>query len=469
MYRLFKLKGRFKGKVRKMIKMLSPVQVIVYSFVLIILIGTCLLLLPFSTRNSSANSFLTALFTSVSCTCVTGLNLYDTWSHFSFFGQLVMLFLIQIGGLGLVSFTTAFTLAVHRKLGLRDMKIIQQGTQGDLVDIPQIIRTIFVSTFLFEILGAILLGFRLAPQYGLNGVWLSIFLSVSSYCNAGFDVAGFIMPNSSLIAFNKDPFIMLVISFLIIIGGLGFLVVVDIYNYLKKKTQHKFAYVKLSLHTKVVLRATFALIVSGAILFFCFEYNNTLKGLSLLDRVVACFFHSSSARTAGLFCFDLANQCNITKVITVILMVIGASPASTGGGIKTVSFVVLLSAVSSTLLGKEDAIVLGRKINKSIVYRSFAIATVFIIFITAGTIMISILETQKPIALIDIFYEVASAISTTGLSVGITKELSDFSKFLLMLLMFVGRVGPISLILAVISKKNNDKNKTLPEGKLIIG
>lgn len=456
-------------KINKRIKSLSPVQVIVFSFVLIIVIGTFLLLLPFSTKNPKENNFFTALFTAVSCTCVTGLSLHDTWSYFSFFGQVVMLLLIQIGGLGLVSFTTGFTLAVHRRLGLRDIKIIQEGTQGNLADIPQIIKTVFAATLLFEILGASLLCCKFVPRYGFAGAWLSIFLAVSSYCNAGFDVSGFIMPDSSLRAFSRDPFVMLVISALIIMGGLGFLVVTDVYNYIIKKRHKKSARHRLSLHTKVVLKASLLLLFTGTALFFCFEYDNVLKGLDIWNKLIICFFHSASSRTAGLFSFDLNKQYSITKFITIVLMFIGASPASTGGGIKTVSFVVLLSVMGNTLCGKEDAILFGRKINKTIVYRSFAISTAFAIFITMGTLMISMLEAQKPISSTDILYEVVSAISTTGLSTGITRLLSNFSKCLLMIFMFVGRVGPISLILAIIAKKNGDKYKTLPEGKLIIG
>ncbi len=458
-----------KYEVQKKIKALSPVQVIVYSFVLIILVGTLLLLLPISVKNTSEHSFFTALFTAVSCTCVTGLSLHDTWSYFSFFGQVVMLSLIQIGGLGLVSFTTGFTLAVHRRLGLRDIKIMREGTQGNLVDIPQIIKTVFISTLLFEILGAILLCLRLVPKYGLNGAWLSIFLAISSYCNAGFDVSGFIMPDSSLMAFSHDKFVLLIISSLIIIGGLGFLVVSDIYNYIIKKLWYKSSNLKLSLHTKVVLKYNLIILLIGTFLFFCFEYENTLSKLDIANKLTVCFFHSASCRTAGLYSFDLSKQYSITKFISILLMFIGASPASTGGGVKTVSFVVLLSVMGNTLCGKEEAVLEGKQINKTIVYRSLAIYTAFVVIITAGTLMLTMLEAQNPVTSVDIIYEVVSAISTTGLSTGITRILSNFSKCLLMLFMFIGRVGPISLLLAIIAKKNNNKYKTLPEGKLIIG
>lgn len=460
---------RSKYDIRKKIKLLSPIQVIVYSFVLIILIGTLLLLLPISVRNPNEHNFFTALFTAVSCTCVTGLSLHDTWSYFSFFGQIVMLSLIQIGGLGLVSFTTGFTLAVHRKLGLRDIKIMQEGTQGNLADIPHIIKTVFVSTILFEILGATLLCLKFVPKYGLKGAWLSVFLAISSYCNAGFDISGFIMPDSSLMSFNQDKFVLVIISSLIIIGGLGFLVVSDIYNYIIKKLYYKSNNSKLSLHTKVVLKSNLFLLLAGTILFFCFEYENTLSKLNIGNKLIVCLFHSSSCRTAGLFSFDLSRQYSITKFISIFLMFIGASPASTGGGIKTVSFVVLLSVMGNTLCGKEEAILEGRQINKPTVYRSLAISTAFVILISAGTLMLTMLEAQNPISLIDIIYEVVSAISTTGLSTGITRILSTFSKCLLMLFMFIGRVGPISLLLAIIAKKNNNKYRTLPEGKLIIG
>lgn len=452
------------------LKSLFPVRFIVCSFVLTIFVGTVLFLLPFSIRNSESATFFNAFYAAVSCTCVTGLDVHDTWNHFSFFGQCIMLLLIQVGGIGLVFFTTGFTFMVNRKLGLRDMKIMQEETQGKLADIPQIIKAVFAATFFCEVVGALLLGIRFFPKYGLKGIWLSIFLSVSSYCNAGFDVSGFICPNSSLIKFNEDPFVMLVVSILVITGGLGSLVLVDIYNFIKKnlilgETKYKF-----SLQTLVVLKSTCVLIFLGTILFFCFEYQNALKGLSIPNKFFVCFFHSVSSRTAGFFAFNLSEQYNVTKFITMIFMFIGASPASTGGGVKTVSFVVLASTMSSTLCGKEDTIISGRKISKTVVYRSFAIFAVFLMCIGLGTLMICMLEARNPISSVDILYEVVSAISTTGLSVGITRFLSKFSRVILMILMFIGRVGPISLILAVTMKKNStSKYKTLPDGKLMIG
>lgn len=455
--------------IKKKLKQLSPVQIIVYSFVLVIVLGTLFLLFPFSTRDKAGINFFTAFFTSVSCTCVTGLNLYDTWMYFSPFGQFVMLLLIQIGGLGLVSFTTGFTLAIHRKLGLRDMKIIQEGTQGNLVDIPQIIRTIFISTFGFELLGALLLCLRFMPKYGVQGIWLAFFLSVSSYCNAGFDITGFIRPDSSVTVFNDDPFVMLVISMLIIIGGSGFLVVVDIYKHFIDRFSNNTTRHRFSLHTQIVLKSTVYLLIAGIILFFCFEYENALSGLSIYNKLFASFLQSASSRTAGLFAFDLSKQYTITKFITIILMFIGASPASTGGGVKTVSFIVVMSTMWSTLYGREDTIIYRRKINKSVVYRSVAICTAFIMFAALGTLMICMLEATKPISSIDILYEVVSAVSTTGVSAGITRSLSTLSKCILVFLMFIGRVGPISLILALTAKKDNNKYKMLPEGKLIIG
>lgn len=452
------------------IKSFSPIQLIVYSFAFTIFIGTLLLLLPFSTKNGKQIDFLTAVFTSVSCTCVTGLSLHDTWTYFSFFGQFVMLLLIQIGGLGLISFTTGFALAINRRLGLRDIKIMHEGTQSNLMDIPRIIKTVFISTFMIEIIGALTLCSKFVPMYGYRGLWLAVFLSVSSYCNAGFDITGFIKPNSSLSVFNDDPFIMIVISLLVIIGGLGFLAVMDLYAHFTQRfntdiTSHH----HLSLQTRVVLKSAFYLLLTGTFLFFSFEFNNTLQGLSFWQKVSSCFMQSASSRTAGLFAIDLSKQYNITKFVTVILMFIGASPFSSGGGIKTVAFVVLIMTMWSTLCGREEAIICNRKINKSTVYRSVAICVAFIVFISFGTLMLSMLEAQKPISSIDILYEVVSAVSTTGVSIGITSSLSTLSKCILMMLMFVGRVGPISFILAITSKKDVNKYKMIPDAKLIIG
>lgn len=453
---------------KKIAHSLPPEKLIVYSFVLIISIGTFLLSLPISKRAGTTTEFMSALFTAVSCTCVTGLSLHDTWSYYSVFGQAVMLILVQVGALGLISFTTGLTLMVHRKLGFRDIKIVQEGTQGNIVDIPKILKAVFFSTLAFEILGTTFLSARFIPEFGLlRGFWLSVFLSVSSYCNAGFEITGFICPDSGATPFSNDPFVMIVLSVLTIMGGLGFLTVVDISRYLNNFFKNKKAVGSLSLQTRIVLQTSLWLLIFGTVLLFCFEYDNTLGGFSLPQKISVCFMQSASSRTSGLAPCDLNRQYSMTKFITMVLMFIGASPTSTGGGIKTVSFVVILATMWSTLYGRREVIIKRKKLNHNVVYRSIAICMAFVVLIALSTLTISILEAHKSIFVVDILYEVISAVSTTGFSIGVTRTVSDLSKCILMFLMFIGRIGPVSLILAVTSKKD-EGSKMLPEGKLTI-
>lgn len=457
------------NKLIEKLKIFSPVQIIVFSFIFIIAIGTVALTLPFCSRSGSSTDFLSALFTSTSCTCVTGLSLFDTWSHWSAIGQIVILILIQTGGLGLVSFTTGFTLIMRKRLGLRDMKIVKESVSGNVINVPKLITTILISTFIFEIIGTLLLCARFVPKYGIYGMWLSLFLSISSYCNAGFDITGFISPGSSLLEFNDDPFIMFVISMLIIIGGIGFVVIVEIYTYFTDNFGKKERIPNLSLHATIVIRTSLILLVLGSLVFIICEYNNTLSGLNLPQKFMASFLQSSSARTAGMFSIDMESQHNITKFFTIMLMFVGASPSSTGGGIKTVTLVIVLWTIISTLKGRDDTVILGKRIEKSVVYRSFSITVLSVIVILISSIIISLLEVGHDLKSIDVVYETVSALSTTGLSVGITPLLSKFSKFILIILMFMGRVGPISLILSIMSNKISHKNSMLPEGKVIIG
>ena len=451
------------------IKHYSAVKIIVSSFFFLICCGTLLLMLPVCSRSGQPTDFLSCLFTSTSCTCVTGLALFDTWSQWSIYGQIVMLLLIQLGGLGLISFTTGVTLLFRRKLGLRDMKIFQECISGNIVDINYLIKIIFTYTFSFELIDALLLCMRLAPKYGLDGVWASIFIAVSAYCNAGFDVVGFIKPGMSLMEVNNDPVILCVVSALIIIGGLGFVVLIDLHRFIKNRIIAKDKKAHLCLHTRVVIKTSFWLLVIGCLAILSLEYNNVLAGYSFDRKLFSSFLQSTSSRTAGFFAIDLANQTSATKLITIILMFIGASPASTGGGIKTTTFIILMFTAISVISGKGETIIENRKIEKNVVYKSLAVFVLSLAAACAGTLFICVAEVSTNINIIDIIYEVISALSTTGVSVGITPMLSLFSKICLMLLMFIGRVGPISLILAMLDKKGGYKNSMLPEGKIIIG
>ncbi len=457
------------NKISEKIKGYSAVRIIVGSFLFMILMGTLLLMLPFCARDGKGTDLLSSFFTATSCTCVTGLAVFDTWSHWSVYGQIVMLLLIQLGGLGLVSFATGFTLLFRGRLGLRDMRIFQECTSGNIIDISRLIKIIFISTILFEMIGAILLCIRLVPKFGYYGIWVSIFLAVSAYCNAGFDITGFISPGASLTVLNDDPFVLTVISLLIIIGGLGFIVMVDIYGYFKRKIESNNKNTHISVHTNIVLKVSIILLIIGTVLFFIAEYNNTMKDFGFTRRLATSFFQSSASRTAGFFAVDTRKQTDLIKFITIILMFIGASPSSTGGGVKTTTLAVMFYSVWSIFKGYDDTVLNGKKIEKSTVYKAMTVFVVFIFISCLGIICIGFAESLTNITIIDIIYEVISAISTTGLSTGITAGLSVFSKCLLAILMFIGRVGPISLVLSIMERKGEHKNSMLPEGKLVIG
>lgn len=452
----------------KRIKDISPVRIIVSSFVIIIVIGGVLLTLPVSARNGQTTPFINALFTSTSATCVTGLAVYDSWTHWSAFGQVIILGLIQLGGLGLVAFTTGFTLFMHHKLGLRDMQLASEYTSGNLMDIPRLMRTILIWTFACEAAGALLLMLRFVPKFGLYGIWVSVFLSVSSYCNAGFDILGFETPDVSLQNYVNDPLVCLPICALIIIGGIGFIVISDIHAWGMKKYSKEEKHPHLTLHTRIVLITTATLLVIGTALVFVFEYNNTLADMTIFQKIHASFFQSTTARTAGFASVNQGDLLDITKIVTIFLMFIGASPSSTGGGIKTTTFVVLIGTVLSVLRGQDETILQRRRVDKSVVYRSLAILFLSTLVVLTTTSVLLLMENDTKSA-ISLLFETVSAFATVGLSTGITPLLSSISKAALIITMFIGRVGPISLVLALTMSRSRRAVMIRPEGRVIVG
>lgn len=453
----------------KRLKDVSPVRLIVSSFFIIIVVGSLLLSLPISARNGRFTNLLDSFFTATSSTCVTGLALFDTWSHWSGFGQAVILLLIQLGGLGLVTFTTGFTLFLRRKLGLRDLQLAKEYTSGSMMDTPRLIRTILFWTLVCEATGSLVLAIRFVPQFGAHGVWVSIFLAVSAYCNAGFDILGFLQPDSSLTAYVNDPLVSLTIAFLIILGGIGFLVINDLHAWSLKKLHKEENHPHLSLHTLIVLKTTLILLVLGTLLFLLFESNNTLKGMNFFQKLHASFFQSVTARTAGFATINVGDQLDITKMLTIVLMFIGASPSSTGGGIKTTTFVVLIFTVISVLRGRDDTTVMKRRVDKPIIYRSLSIVVIALLVIMTTTVVVAIAEEHHGVTALDALFESVSAFGTVGLTTGITSTLSTFSKIILSITMFIGRVGPISLVLALTMNHPNRPGTILPEGKVIVG
>lgn len=457
-------------KVSKTLKDMSPIRLIVSSFFAIIILGTSILYLPISSRNMQSVSFIDAMFTATSATCVTGLSPFDTYSQWSTFGQFVIMLLIQFGGLGIVTFTTGFTLFFRKKLGLRDMQVAKEYTSGSVLNLPRLIKTIIIWSLGCEVIGALLFAIRFIPQYGLlRGIWISIFTAISAYCNAGFDIMGFINPGSSFIEYATDPLVSLTASFLVILGGIGFVVISDIYSCITRKIENHKTHPKLNLHSFIVIIMSITLLILGTVLFMFFEYDKTLAGFNFLEKLNISFFQSTVARTAGFFSVPIAQEKALTKLLTIILMFIGASSASTGGGIKTTTFVVILATLRSVIKGYDDTVIFRHKVEKTTVYKAFSLTMLAFFLISIITAIITIAESPQDIPVLDVTFETVSAFATVGLTTGITSSLSILSKILVMLMMFIGRVGPISFIFSVSLMKDKNSAKILPSSKIIVG
>ena len=432
-----------------------------------IIIGTILLSLPISSKSGESENLINTLFIATSSTCVTGLSIFDTWTQWSIFGQAVILLLIQLGGLGIIAFTSGYALFINKKLGLKDIIAVKAYADSPVQNVKNLISTVLAVSFLCELIGTITLCIRLIPKYGLYGIWLSLFTSVSAYCNAGFDLMGIEQPGQSLISYVHDPIINSIVMALTIIGGIGFIVILDIFilisNIKNKKHYH------LSVHSVIVIKTTLILIFLGTILFFFIEYDNTLKLLTFPQKLLASLFQSIECRTAGFFSVPIDKEYAITKIITIMLMFIGASPSSTGGGIKTTTIAVIMSTVISVLAGYTETTISKHRLNKNTVYKATAIAfsAIFLIFISS--VIINLAEMHKNISELSILFEIVSAFATVGLSTGITSQLSSLSKLILCFLMFIGRIGPISLVLSITLKRIRSSDNIYPEGKIIIG
>ena len=444
-----------------------PIRFILSTFLVMIIIGTILLSLPISSKSGESESLINTLFIATSSTCVTGLSIFDTWTQWSIFGQAVILLLIQLGGLGIVSFTSGYAIFINKKLGLKDIIAVRTYTDSPVQNVKSLISTVLVVSFSCEFIGTMILCIRLIPKYGLYGIWLSLFTSISAYCNAGFDLMGIEQPGQSLIPYAHDPIINSVVMALTIIGGIGFIVILDIFLWLSSIKSKKHSH--LSVHSIIVIKTTLILIFLGTILFFFIEYDNTLKLLTLPQKLLASLFQSVECRTAGFFSVPIDQEYDITKIITIMLMFIGASPSSTGGGIKTTTMAVIISTVISVLAGHTETTINKHKLNKNTVYKATAIAFSAIFLIFVSSVIINLSEIHTNISELSILFETVSAFATVGLSTGITSQLSSLSKLILCLLMFIGRVGPISLVLSIILKRTKNSDNIYPEGKIIIG
>lgn len=437
---------------------LSPMQVLVLSFFGVILMGTLLLMLPISTISGHSTKFLDALFTSTSAVCVTGLVVVDTGTYWSYFGKTIILLLIQVGGLGFMTMTTMVAILLGKKIGLKNRILMQEAlNQFSLSGIIRLTKYVVLFTLVIEFIGAALLSIRFIPMYGfLKGAYFSIFHSVSAFCNAGFDLMGNF---GSITAFAEDNFVTLVIGILLIIGGLGFAVLVDLI-----RTRD---YNKMSLHTRLVLLVTGVLLGFGMLLMFILEYNHTLSNFNFADKLTASFFLSASPRTAGFNTVDLTALTMPAKFLTIVLMFIGGSPGSTAGGIKTTTFGMMFLTIIAVIRGEEDIHFMRRRISKQVINKGLSVIFISIFVVTAIIFGLSITETG--FSMEEIIFEVFSAFGTVGLSLGITPNLSHIGKILITFLMFFGRVGPLTIVLAISSKGDNKPLLRYPEGKIIVG
>lgn len=440
-------------------KTLKPSQIVVLGFAALIIIGALLLMLPISSVGNTSPSFINALFTSTSAVCVTGLVVLDTGTYWSVFGQVVILLLIQIGGLGFMTMATSLAMALGKKISLRNRLIMQESlNQFSISGVLRLTRYVVFSTLFIEGIGAVILSFRFVPDYGwIRGIFFGIFHSISAFCNAGFDLIGNF---SSFTGYVSDPLVNVIIPILVILGGLGFFVYADLMSFRGVK--------KLSLHTKLVLLTTLFLLVGSFVLFFVFEVNNPATlGQNDLGKVVAgSFFQSMTPRTAGFNTLDIAQLTKPSKVLTLLLMFIGGSPGSTAGGIKTTTFALMILYLISTIQGKQDVEFAHRRINKNVFAKALTIFLLAVFFLGIMILLLTIFEHEHSFE--EIVFEAVSAFGTVGLSEGITPFLSSPGKILIMILMFLGRLGPLTVVIAI----SNQTRKNLiryPEERIIVG
>ncbi len=439
---------------------LSTTQTILLSFLLAILAGSALLALPVSSADGIAVPYIDALFTATTSICVTGLVTVPTFSTWSLFGQIIILFLIQIGGLGVVTIMSGLMISLHRRIGIKDRMLIQDAFNlNTLSGMVKFIRKVIAGTFLVEGIGALLYMTVFVPEFGVKGVWISLFNAVSAFCNAGMDV----ISENSLYAYVHNPVINIVTILLIVFGGIGYIVWWDIMGVLKNiRRQGLKCFANLTFHSKIALSVTGILILAGTAAVFIFEYNNplTMYSFSVPEKLQASLFQSVTTRTAGFATVPQENLTNASALTSLLLMFIGGSPVGTAGGIKTVTFAVLISSAFATMKTRSEAELFHRTIPKQAVSKAVAVVSMaFIILFTATLLLAAVTDADA----LDIVYETVSAAATVGLTRSLTSELNIWGRIIIIITMYLGRVGPISLMIALNTKKetkNIIKNPT---------
>ena len=454
-------------------KKLSPAQKIASSFLLVILSGTLLLMLPISNKNFQFLNWLDALFTATSATCVTGLSVFTVADQLNWFGQLILLLLIQVGGLGLMTFMAVFILIVKNRLSMNEKIAMKEMLNQDrVVNMRKFLLDILYYTLFFEAVGAILISFRMIPRFGLvDGSFKAVFLAVSAFCNAGFDTLGSV----SLQEYVHDPLMCLTIMALIVLGGLGFAVWFDIRDKVGPLLHRRITFKKfrhsLSLHTKIVLSVSLFLIIIPGLLIMLVEFTNsrTLGDFNIFEKLMTAMFESIALRTAGFTTINYAGLKPATDLLMMVVMFIGGSPGGTAGGIKTTTIAVLVIYIISSLKGREHTVVLHRKIGRGIIIRAMGIFFINLVVLFTGIFLLNIVE-QKPF--LSLSFEAVSAMATVGSSLGITTSLGVGGKLIIIFLMYVGRIGISTLILSLTRNKpnrNSDNKVSFPNGNIIVG
>ncbi len=435
---------------------LNPPRVLALGFGALILLGAILLNLPIASKSGESIGFINSLFTSASAVCVTGLVVVNTAEYWSLFGQIVIISLIQMGGLGFMTMATIVAMLMGKKISLKERLVIKEQLNRDNISgLVKLTRYVVFSTLLIELIGTILLSTRFIPLYGfVTGLWYSVFHSISAFCNAGFDILG-----ESISPFVGDFIINITIASLIIIGGLGFNVYIDI--------SQKKSFKKLHLHSKLVIVITLVLIFSGMFLILLVEWNNpdTLAHLSTGDKLLASFFQSVIARTAGFNSVDISKLYDTTGFILIILMYIGGSPGSTAGGIKTTTFGTIILTTLTVVRGNKDVSVFNRRISQDVINRALAIATIGLALILTVSLLLTLTEEGN---FLDLLFETTSAFGTVGLTRGITPNLSNFGKIIISITMYLGRVGPLTMAFAFYQKQKQPLYRHC-EGNIIVG
>jgi trk system potassium uptake protein TrkH len=452
--------------VKNRIKSPNTTQLILLSFLIAIFIGSLLLSLPISTKKGVSVSYIDALFTSTTATCVTGLVTLPTVSTWSFFGQAVILVLIQIGGLGIITVLSGITVAMNRKMKLKDSRLIGDAFNlNSLEGLTKFLKKVIIGTFIVEVIGALAYMTVFVPEFGIRGIWISVFTSVSAFCNAGIDV----MATDSLCSYATNPMINLVTSLLIVLGGLGYIVWWDLLRVIKDfKAQRFKCFRRLTLHTKIVLSVTAILLFGGAALIFAFEYSNpeTIGNMSLFDKIQVSLFQSVTTRTAGFASVPQENLTNSSAILSLLLMFIGGSPVGTAGGAKTVTFAVLIFTAYALITNKNEVSVFNRSLSRQVVRKAVAVCVMSFSIMFVSTLLLSVTTDANAL---DIFYETVSATATVGLTRNLTPFLNLWGKLIIICTMYLGRIGPISLAIAFSYSKESSNNIKNPTEEISVG